>query len=141
LRAALLRLVFCVVPSALAFGAGLLAGGPQSLGPQPASWEYVPGRVIVKFRGFAADALRGARVAGAPLHEVPLSPELDRLKGAYGVTQIEPVFRDFEVRDESAKVVRVETMREHVERIAAPFSQGFALNYGIAPAGLFRGHL
>jgi len=107
------------LPGPLAHRTGCSAAERELGAPNPVECDCVPGRVIVKFRGLAADALREARLAGVPLHEVPLSPEVDRLKGAYGVTKIEPVFSDFEVRDESGNVVRIETMREHVERVAA----------------------
>ncbi len=116
---ACLRLLTLAIPAGLVLGA---RGEPEPLaaaknGLAPA---YLPNRLGLKFEATSApaEALRKARTKGMALDEVSLSPELDALKTKYEVWEIVPVFSGFEVTDASGMVIAVETMHEHMVRVA-----------------------
>ncbi len=101
-------------------GGGVPEGAPTPPEATVARGEYLPGEVVVKFRTASgpAQALSAARVEKVALARVSLSAEFDKVANRYKVQEITPVFGDFEVRDFSGKVTKIETMHEHMVRVA-----------------------
>jgi len=83
------KIFFTVPVSLLLWAISAWASGP-------AQAEYVPGELIIKFRGAVADVLQEQLSDKKTLNKgLSLSPELDKLGKKYKLRRLKPLFKDF----------------------------------------------
>ncbi|MBW1932742.1 MAG: S8 family serine peptidase [Deltaproteobacteria bacterium] len=77
------------------------AAGPQQ--------DYVPGELIIKFRGDVADLLQAQLVQKKTPNGLSLSPELDKLGKKYKLRRIKPLFKDFKQKRQKIQDLKAGT--------------------------------